>query len=55
MGVQILAVLATMVYSFVVTRILLYIVKAIMGLRIDEDEETAGADTSCHGETAYNL
>jgi len=54
-GVQILAVLATIAYSFVVTLILLYIVKAIMGLRIDEDEEVAGADTSCHGETAYNL
>ncbi len=52
---QIEAVLATIVYSFVVSLIILYVVKAVMGLRVTEEEEVAGTDTSIHGETAYNL
>ena len=52
---QIEAVLATIVYSFVVSLIILYVVKAIVGLRITEEDEVVGADTSVHGETAYNL
>jgi ammonium transporter, Amt family len=52
---QIVAVLATIVYSFVVTLIILYIVKAIVGLKVTEDEEVVGVDTACHGETGYNL
>ncbi|MCA1961591.1 MAG: ammonia channel protein, partial [Desulfomonile sp.] len=55
LGNQIVAVLATIVYSFVVSLILLYIIKAIMGLRVTEEEEVVGVDQSEHGETAYNL
>jgi Amt family ammonium transporter len=55
MGPQIVAVLATIIYSFVVSLIILYIVKAIMGLRVEEEEEVAGCDTSLHGENAYNI
>ena len=52
---QIVAVLATVAYSLVVTLIILYIVKAIVGLRVIEEEEVAGVDVSAHGENAYNL
>ncbi|MEJ2716765.1 MAG: ammonium transporter [Deltaproteobacteria bacterium] len=52
---QIVAVAATIVYSFVVTLIILYVIKAIMGLRVTEEEEDAGVDTSVHGEAGYNL
>ena len=31
------------------------IVKAIMGLRVTEEQEDAGLDTSIHGEAGYNL
>jgi len=55
LGIQVAAVLATIVYSFVVTLIILYVVKAIMGLRVTDEEEVAGVDTSAHGETAYNI
>jgi len=55
LGNQIVAVLATIVYSFVVSLILLYIIKAIIGLRVTEEEEVVGVDQSEHGETAYNL
>ncbi len=53
--IQIGAVAATIVYSFVVTAIILYVVKAIMGLRVSEEDEVAGVDTSTHGEAGYNL
>ncbi|HMK34307.1 MAG TPA: ammonia channel protein, partial [Desulfomonilaceae bacterium] len=55
LGTQVVAVLATIIYSFVATLIILYIVKAIVGLRVTEEEEVVGVDTSAHGETGYNL
>jgi Amt family ammonium transporter len=55
MGPQVVAVLATIIYSFVISVIILYIVKAIVGLRVTEEEEEVGVDTSAHGETGYNL
>jgi ammonium transporter, Amt family len=55
LGIQIVAVVTTIVYSLVVSLVLLYIVKAIMGLRVTEEEEVAGVDTSVHGEAGYNL
>ncbi len=55
LGIQILAVVTTIIYSLVVSLVLLYIVKAIMGLRVSEEEEVAGVDTSIHGEAGYNL
>jgi Amt family ammonium transporter len=49
------AILATIVYSLVVTLIILYVVKAIVGLKVTEEDEVVGCDTSEHGETAYNI
>lgn len=54
-GIQIVAVLATIAYSFVVSAIILYIIKAVMGLRVTDEEEVVGVDTSVHGEAGYNL
>ncbi|MGA8832314.1 MAG: ammonium transporter [Desulfomonilaceae bacterium] len=53
--IQFVAVVATIVYSLVVTTIILYIVKAVVGLKVSEEEEVVGCDTSEHGETAYNI
>ncbi|MGC8659118.1 MAG: ammonium transporter, partial [Desulfomonilaceae bacterium] len=53
--IQIVAVLATIVYSFVASVIILYIVKAVVGLKVSEEDEVVGCDTSEHGETAYNI
>jgi len=53
--VQIVAVAATIVYSFVVSLIILYVIKAIIGLRVTEEDEVVGVDTSVHGEAGYNL
>lgn len=55
LGIQAVAVLVTLVYSFVVSFVLFKILDATMGLRVSEDEEVAGLDISEHQETGYNL
>ena len=52
--VQIKAVLVTLVWSGVGSLILLYITKAITGLRVTADVEREGLDTNAHGESAYH-
>lgn len=52
---QAIGVLATILYCGVVTFVILYVVKAVTGLRVTQDEEEAGVDTSAHGEVGYNL
>lgn len=46
---------STIVYSVVVTFIILKIVDVIFGLRVSLDEETQGLDLSQHSEVGYNL
>lgn len=43
------------VFTVVVTIVLIYVVKAITPLRVDEETETNGLDLSVHGERAYEL
>lgn len=54
-GVQLLAVLATWVYAFVMTLIILKVLDWTMGLRVSEEEEEMGLDLSQHSETGYNF
>ena len=51
--VQIVSVVATWVLAVIGTYLLLSIVKAIMGLRVEVDEERMGLDLSQHNERAY--
>ena len=51
--VQIVSVAATWVLAVFGTYILLSIVKAVMGLRVEVDEERMGLDLSQHNERAY--
>lgn len=53
--IQIKAVAITMVYSFVLTYVLLKIVDKLMGLRVTEHEERVGLDLTEHRETGYTL
>ncbi len=46
---------AVLVYSAVGTAILALIVKFTVGLRLDEEDESTGADESEHAETAYDF
>ncbi len=52
---QFIAVGVTVVYTGTVTFIVFMIVKAVVGLRVDEEAEVTGLDESIHGERAYNL
>jgi Amt family ammonium transporter len=55
LGIQFVAVLTTIVYSFVLSWILLKIVDAILGLRVDKADEIAGLDLTEHQEAGYSL
>ena len=54
-GKQAIAVLATVVYSFTVTFIILKIVDAVVGLRVSAEEEVEGLDLSEHSESGYTM
>jgi Amt family ammonium transporter len=53
--VQATGVVATLVYSAVLTFILLKLVGALVGLRVDGDQETQGLDLVLHDERGYDL
>ena len=52
---QTIGVLATIIYSVVVTFILLKIIDALIGLRVSDNEEVIGLDITQHEESAYTL
>jgi ammonium transporter, Amt family len=51
--IQCQGVVATLVYSGVGTLILLMVTKALVGLRVDEEEEREGLDLVLHGEQIF--
>jgi len=53
--VQIKAVAVTLLYSGVMTLIIFIVLKAVVGIRADAEEEYVGLDESQHGEKAYNM
>lgn len=53
--VQVIGLVVTVVWSLVLTFILLKIVQAVVGLRVSEDDETEGLDITSHGERGYNM
>ena len=55
LGTQALAAGAVLAYSFVVTLVLALILKATMGIRVSEEEETTGIDQQTHAESAYEI
>lgn len=52
---QIIACAVTMAYTAIATYIIFMILKAVVGIRPDVEEEVTGLDESQHGEKAYNL
>ncbi|KAB1660858.1 ammonium transporter [Pseudoclavibacter sp. CFCC 13796] len=50
---QIIGVVSVFAYTFVVTALIAWALKATMGLRVTDAEENAGLDSSLHVETAY--
>jgi Amt family ammonium transporter len=51
---QIIAVGVTVLYSGIVTFIIFMVIKVVVGIRVDAEEESVGLDESQHGERAYN-
>ncbi|MFZ3152657.1 ammonium transporter [Pseudomonas sp.] len=45
----------TVVYTAVVTFVILKVIDLVMGLRVSEEEETIGLDLALHNERGYNL
>jgi Amt family ammonium transporter len=52
--IQLIAALSVLLYSFVVTLILATIVKATVGLRVSDEDESTGIDESQHAESGYD-
>ncbi len=55
LGVQATGVAATFAYTLVASWVLFKIVDALVGLRVDDDEETIGLDLVLHDERGYDL
>ena len=53
--IQIKAVVATILYSGIMTFIIFMIVKMVAGVRVESEHEITGLDESQHGEKAYSL
>ncbi|MFA4920011.1 MAG: ammonium transporter [Thermodesulfovibrionales bacterium] len=52
---QIIAILVTAAYSFIVSIVLLKVIDKFIGLRVDEESEINGLDISQHGESGYTF
>ncbi|MFC4001859.1 ammonium transporter [Prauserella oleivorans] len=52
---ELVAIAATMVFSFTVTYALAWCLDKTIGLRVDPEQETSGLDVSLHAESAYHL
>ena len=52
---QAIGVIVTAIYAIVVTFVLLKVLEATMGLRVEDEEEVIGLDITQHEESAYTL
>lgn len=55
LGVQVTGIVATFVYTAIVSYLLLKVIDAAIGLRVTDDEETEGLDVVSHNERGYDL
>ena len=53
--IQVISVVATIIYAFIVSFIILKIVDKFVGLRVEHKEELQGLDLSQHGESGYRF
>lgn len=52
-GIQFIGVISTIVYTAIVTFIILKVIDVIIGLRVDKEDEIQGLDISLHEERGY--
>ena len=53
--IQAKGVIFTVVYTAIVTYVILKVLEVVMGLRVNEEEESVGLDLAQHNERGYNL
>ena len=54
LGVQLLGTLSVSAFAFITSFITFFVIKMIMGVRVDDQEEHEGLDVAEHGAPAYN-
>ena len=54
-GVQLAGVVVTMIWSGILTWLIVKLVEVLIGMRVAQEEETEGLDTVLHNEKGYNL
>ncbi len=55
LATQAIAAFAVLAYSFTVTLVIALLLKAVMGIRVSDEEEITGIDQMTHAETAYEI
>ncbi|MCW7461756.1 ammonium transporter [Leptospira limi] len=55
MMAQLISVIATGFYSFVVSYLIAFVIEKTVGFRIEEDKEITGLDQEIHGEKGYDI
>jgi len=55
LGVQAIGVVATIAWCGVITFVLLKLIDAFVGLRVDDDDEIQGLDLALHNERGYDI
>jgi len=55
LGIQLLGAAVTIIFSLIVTAIILKVTDKLVGLRVEPDEEQQGLDLSQHNEVGYTL
>jgi Amt family ammonium transporter len=53
--IQIIGVVFTVIYTGIVSFVILKVVDMVIGLRVTEEQETEGLDVTLHNEKGYNL
>jgi Amt family ammonium transporter len=54
--IQVISIVSTIIYTGIVTLIVIYVTKAITGgLRVEEDAEVQGLDNAIHGERGFEI
>ncbi|MFC1684341.1 ammonium transporter [Pseudomonadota bacterium] len=54
-GVQLMGIVSTIIYTAVVSFVILKVVDLLLGLRVSEEEEVEGLDLNQHEESGYNF
>ena len=55
LGAQAIGIVSTIVYTGICSFIILKIIDSLIGLRVDEEQESEGLDVSLHNERGYIL